>query len=302
MPLPHDTAKAKINLFLHITGRRNDGYHFVDSLAVFAHAADRISLIELPHKTQTTIATLTIDGPYAASLTDCRNNLITRAATLLHQTAHQHGYHLSSLKPVSFHLHKSLPVASGIGGGSADAACALRLLSHYWHLPPELASQIASQLGADVAVCLHQRPSRMEGIGDILSPISSMPPMGMILVNPGVSVSTSSIFTRLAQSEKRPKSADLSFPHEGWRTLADLIAFLQKTENDLQPHAIAQEPIIQTVLETLHTLPDVAFVRMSGSGATCFALFENTELAEKAHHILKQQSHTYAWWSWVGTA
>lgn len=301
MVLLNDTAHAKINLFLHITGRRDDGYHLVDSLAIFAGAADQLSLDNATND-EGTLATLTIDGPFASRLTHEDDNLITRAAQLLYNTARQHGHDGASMLPVTFHLHKALPVASGIGGGSADAACALRLLSHYWQVPHNVVVDLAPQLGADVPVCLTQQATRMEGIGDVLTPVPPLPSMGMLLVNPGVAVSTPSIFKRLATTGGIPERAPLSFPKDGWHSIHDLVAFLNTTNNDLQPHAIAQEPVIQTVLDTLADLPDVRFVRMSGSGATCFALFDTEEAAQNAHHSLSTKPETQKWWSWAGQA
>lgn len=300
MVLLHDTAHAKINLFLHMTGRRDDGYHFVDSIAIFAGAADRLSL-DNASSIDGEIAALTLDGPFSSGLTEEKDNLITRAAQLLYNTARQHGHDAAAMLPITFHLHKSLPIASGIGGGSADAACALRLLCNYWQIPHEQAIQIAPKLGADVAVCLAQHATRMEGIGEILTPIPSLPPIGMILVNPGVPVSTPAIFKRLAETSGIPKRDPLSLPAEGWHSIHDLVAFLKTTDNDLQPHAIAQEPIIQTVLDTLQKLPGVRFTRMSGSGATCFALFDNEAAAHIAYQELLRSEHAPSWWCWSGS-
>ncbi|MXV44889.1 4-(cytidine 5'-diphospho)-2-C-methyl-D-erythritol kinase [Saccharibacter sp. 17.LH.SD] len=299
MPLLHDEAHAKINLFLHVTGRRDDGYHLLDSLAVFAGAADHLSL-KRTHPVDSDIATLSIDGRFAAGLQSNKDNLITQAARLLHEAAIREGQNASSLLPVHFQLTKELPVASGIGGGSADAACALRLLCRYWQIPFEIAIQQAPQLGADVPVCLKQRPKRMEGIGDILTPAPPLPNMGMLLVNPGVSVSTPSIFKRLAQTTGLQERSTLSFPKEGWNSLHALISFLRETANDLQPHAIVQEPIIQTVLDLLETLPNARFARMSGSGATCFALFETPDDALAAQKTLSHTTQSHNWWHWAG--
>lgn len=294
MALHQDTAHAKINLFLHVTGRREDGYHLLDSLAVFAGAGDQVSLSSTGSNTEDT---LSITGPFSEGLEANSSNLVLKAARALRHAQNKTN---QTLPAASLKLEKHLPVASGIGGGSADAACALRLLTHFWNLPQETAITVAPSLGADVPVCLMQKATRMEGIGEILTPAPALPEMGMILVNPGVSVSTPSIFKRLAATGGITPRPPLSFPAEGWPTLDALITFLRTTHNDLQPHAIAQEPVIATVLEQLSTLPKVRFSRMSGSGATCFALFDSAEHAIEAAQHLAQQDASRSWWHWAG--
>lgn len=294
MALLQDMAHAKINLFLHVTGRREDGYHLLDSLAVFAGAGDHVTLSATTPDDEDS---LTVQGPFSEGLEADSNNLVLKAARSLR---HEMGATGRTLPAAVLRLEKHLPVASGIGGGSADAACALRLLTRYWHLPADMATRAAPTLGADVPVCLVQKATRMEGIGDILTPAPSLPEMGIMLVNPGVSVSTPSIFRRLAATGGITVRPSLSFPEAGWPTLDALIAFLQTTENDLQPHAIAQEPVIATVLEKLAALPDVRFSRMSGSGATCFALFNSAEKATEAARHLARQNAARGWWHWAG--
>lgn len=294
MALLQDMAHAKINLFLHVTGRREDGYHLLDSLAVFAGAGDRVTLSAIAPDDEDS---LTLQGPFSEGLEADSNNLVLKAAKALR---HEMGIIGRTLPAASLLLEKHLPVASGIGGGSADAACALRLLTRYWHLPEDIAPRAAPSLGADVPVCLAQKATRMEGIGDILTPAPSLPEMGILLVNPGVSVSTPSIFKRLAATGGITARTPLAFPTEGWATLEDLVAFLSTTENDLQPHAIAQEPVIAAVLEQLASLPHVRFSRMSGSGATCFALFDSAENATEAARHLKRQEAARHWWHWAG--
>ncbi|MBA5727506.1 4-(cytidine 5'-diphospho)-2-C-methyl-D-erythritol kinase [Bombella mellum] len=288
-----DMAHAKINLFLHVTGRREDGYHLLDSLAVFAGAGDRVTLSAASGDEDS----LTLHGPFSEGLEADDNNLVLRAAKALR---HEIGTTGRTLPAAALRLEKHLPVASGIGGGSADAACALRLLARHWQLPDDMAPRAAPTLGADVPVCLVQKATRMEGIGDILTPAPALPEMGILLVNPGVSVSTPSIFRRLAATGGITPRPALSFPETGWPTLASLIAFLDTTENDLQPHAIAQEPVIATVLERLAALPDVRFSRMSGSGATCFALFDSADKAMAAARHLAGQDCAHGWWHWAG--
>lgn len=295
MVLHQDTAHAKINLFLHVTGRRDDGYHLLDSLAIFAGAGDELSLSAAPSSQKN--ESLILQGPFSKGLEADDNNLVLRAATALR--AHHEG-DKEALPAALLQLDKYLPIASGIGGGSADAACALRLLTRYWGLSSEAAVAIAPTLGADVPVCLQQKATRMEGIGEILTTAPALPKMGIMLVNPGVSVSTPTIFKRLAATGGPRARAALSFPTEGWPTIDALVTFLNGTENDLQPHAIAQEPIIATVLEHLAQLPQVRFNRMSGSGATCFALFDTPHAAQEAARHLTQHPVAKTWWCWAG--
>lgn len=294
-----DTAHAKINLFLHVTGRRNDGYHLLDSLAVFAGAGDELTLSSADENAQ---HNLTIQGPFSALLSkdEDSDNLVLKAARALQTEAQRNGISLDALPAADIILEKHLPVASGIGGGSADAACALRLLCQFWHIDLQHAHTVAPTLGADVPVCLAQQATRMEGIGEILTPSPALPSMGMLLVNPGVSVSTPSIFKRLAITNGITKRPPLSLPRDGWNTLEELVTFLRTTGNDLQAHAIAQEPVISTVIDLLHTLPGVHFSRMSGSGATCFALFKSASEAQKASQILAAHPASKSWWQWAG--
>lgn len=294
MVLHQDMAHAKINLYLHVTGRREDGYHLLDSLAVFAGAGDRLYLSPA---TQGHEEHLTVQGPFSEGLEANGDNLVLKAARGLRQAQRDTG---DTFPAASLLLEKHLPIASGIGGGSADAACALRLLTRFWQLPSETALRVAPTLGADVPVCLVQKATRMEGIGEILTAAPPLPTMGMILVNPGVSVSTPSIFKRLAATGGIKTRGPLSLPKEGWPTLDALITFLKQTDNDLQPHAIAQEPVIATVLEHLAALPGVRFSRMSGSGATCFALFDSADCALKAAEHLAEQHTARTWWHWAG--
>ncbi|MDF7673838.1 4-(cytidine 5'-diphospho)-2-C-methyl-D-erythritol kinase [Acetobacteraceae bacterium ESL0709] len=293
-----DTAPAKINLYLHITGRREDGYHLLDSLAVFAGAGDRLSLIRHDKPDITETATLTLTGPFSEGLKMEPDNLVLRAAHFLKQKALD--VTKCSLPPVAFTLEKNLPVSSGIGGGSADAACALRLLTRYWELPLSLASEIAPFLGADVPVCLNTFAQRMENIGDHLSPAPRIPSLGMILVNPGVAVSTPVIFKDLNLPKGVSAPTTTQLPAHGWENAKAFAAFLETTRNDLQPPAIRQVPVIKDVLHALSALPEVLFARMSGSGATCFALFETAEKAFLARETLMKQQESKGWWCWAG--
>ena len=269
-----EPAPAKVNLFLHITGRRADGYHLLDSLAVFAGVGD-VLRGEVAGELN-----LEVCGPFAAGLSGEPDNLVLRAARAL-------GSHGARLV-----LEKNLPVASGIGGGSADAAAALRLLCRLWRLaPPDLAA-IALALGADVPVCLVSRPSRMGGVGERLDATPRLPPCGLVLVNPGVAVATADVF--------RARRGDWSPPAElppGWANAALMARDLRALRNDLEPSAIALQPVIGEVISALAAVPGCHLARMSGSGATCFGLFDDPVEAEAAAVRLRRPN----WWTWGGS-
>lgn len=284
-----ETAYAKINLYLHVTGKREDGYHLLDSLVVFPDVGDCLTIIDsAPHQKEH--VSLHITGPFSDSLqtTDPSNNLIIKAAHKLIESVHH------TLPPVTVCLEKNLPVASGIGGGSSDAAATLRLLIRHWNLTlsEQKLSEIAIQLGADVPVCITPIPQRMEGIGEVLSQVSGIPPFGMILVNHGEAVSTADIFrARHAEFSKR---TDLS---PNFASIDLFIDTLSQLTNDLEAPACVLNPKIATVLKTIKELPSCRLARMSGSGATCFGLFNTVEQAVKASKLLSQH---YPWWIWGG--
>nr|WP_294914917.1 4-(cytidine 5'-diphospho)-2-C-methyl-D-erythritol kinase [uncultured Neokomagataea sp.] len=280
----HDTAHAKINLFLHVTGRRPDGYHLLDSLAVFAGAGDRLSAERHDNTCQ-----LSITGPFAPGLSASADNLVLKAAHALRQKAGiTQGVHLT--------LEKNLPVASGIGGGSADAASALRLLATLWEVDPALLPSIAPTLGADVPVCLEQAPTRMLGIGEILKTAPPLPQGGILLANPGIGVSTPDIFRRFSHAGgPQPRTAPALPTH--WENMQHLASVLAYTTNDLQPPAVSLAPIINETLKAIATLPNCLLSRMSGSGATCFGLFPT---AEDAHTAARALQEHHNWWIWGG--
>lgn len=255
-----ETARAKINLALHVTGRRGDGYHVLDSLVVFPDIADRLSL------EQAAAPELRLEGPFASALEGpAQENLVFKA---VHRFAETSG----TSPDVRLTLEKNLPVASGIGGGSADAAAALRLMERFTGqpLPQQQRRHLALSLGADVPVCLDQKPTRMSGIGDLLTPAPAMPPAGIVLVNPMEAVSTPAVFKAMTKRD------NLSLPNlpDRFADLDALCAYLAETRNDMQAAAEALCPAITDVIAALNALPDVLFARMSGSGATCFALCE----------------------------
>ena len=227
---------------------------------------------------------LRIDGPFGGVLRAEPDNLVLRAARAL---AAERGIEPAA----SLHLAKHLPVASGIGGGSADAAAALRLLARLWNVEGAGVA-LATGLGADVPVCLASRPARMAGIGEIVSAAPSMPDCGIVLVNPGIAVSTPAIFrARAAEFSPAP-----SLP-AAWPDFAGFIAALAATRNDLEPPALALCPPIGDVLAALRSERGCALARMSGSGATCFGLFPTADMAARAAAALRRPG----WWSWGGS-
>ena len=257
-------APAKVNLTLHVTGQRGDGYHLLDSLVVFCGIGDWVSA-------QVSAAlTLEISGPQAHLLRVHDENLVLRAArAMATQHGRQHGAALT--------LDKHLPVASGIGGGSADAAATLRVLARLWAMPVPDAATVLT-LGADVPVCLSGHPARMRGIGDRVDAVAGLPEMHIVLVNPGVAVPTPAVFQALA-TKQNPAMPD-KMPH--WTDAADLAAWLASQRNDLQGPACAQAPVIETVLAAVAAQKGAMIARMSGSGATCFGLFASAALANQA--------------------
>lgn len=272
-------APAKVNLFLHVTGRRGDGYHLLDSLVVFpgigdeveARAADGISLA--------------IDGEEAGALAGEADNLVLRAA---HALAREAG-----IAPrAELRLRKRLPVASGIGGGSADAAAALRVLDALWGtgLGEARLARLALGLGADVPACVASVPARMGGVGEILSAAPVLPGFGMVLANPRVALPTPAVFA----ARRGGFSAPAVLP-AGWTDAAAMARDLAALSNDLQAPAIGLCPAIAQALEAIAALPGCLLARMSGSGATCLGLFADPPAAVLAAATLPR-----TWWRWGG--
>lgn len=268
-------APAKINLYLHVIGRRDDGYHLLDSLVVFAGVGDRLTVSPADG------LSLSVSGHFAAGLQNEGDNLVLRAARALAADA---GVPATG----RLVLEKNLPVASGIGGGSADAAATLRLLCRFWMLQPDRDAlhRIARRVGADVPACLDSRPALMSGIGDILAPAPVLPDFGIVLIHPGVAVSTPSVF--------RARTGAFSDP--AVLAAGDLVATLRTTRNDLEPPARMLAPVIGEVLDTLAAIPRCLLARMSGSGATCFGLFDTPAVAEAAAKAILRDE----WWVWGG--
>ncbi|NTE58223.1 4-(cytidine 5'-diphospho)-2-C-methyl-D-erythritol kinase [Agrobacterium tumefaciens] len=269
-----EAAPAKINLALHVTGQRADGYHLLETLVTFTEAGDSIRIRDADADT------FSISGPFGDLLRagDGGDNLVTRARDRLRDALAATG---RSGRPVAIHLEKNLPVASGIGGGSADAAATLRALLRHWHVtvePEELAA-IALTLGADVPMCLASRPLIARGIGEEIEPVTDLPCLFLVLANPLKAVSTPDIFRRL-QSKTNPRLP--AHATIGW------MDFLAQSRNDLQPAAQALLPEIGEVIELL-SQEGAALVRMSGSGATCFGVFHSFDAAQDAETSLRKK-------------
>ncbi len=271
-------APAKLNLFLHVVGRRDDGYHLLDSLVVFAAVGDRVTA------TESESLGLAIDGPFAAGLAAGDDNLVRRAARRLAEAA--------GVAPrAALRLDKRLPVASGIGGGSADAAAALKALQVLWGTRVEgpALRDLALGLGADVPVCLAGRPSFMGGIGDDLAVAPALPEAWVALVNPGVALSTPAVF--------KARCGDFSAPGRftgAPASVADLADLLRTRRNDLEAPARALAPAVGAALDALAARPGCLIARMSGSGATCLGLFA-TEAAARAAAEVIGRAET-GWW------
>jgi 4-diphosphocytidyl-2-C-methyl-D-erythritol kinase len=276
-----ERAPAKVNLTLRVIGRRPDGYHDLESLVVFASVGDGLTLAAGPR------LLLTVRGPTAGSSGALTDNLVLKAANALAER-------VRGLKGGRFVLSKRLPVAAGLGGGSADAAAALRLLARRNHLALDDGHlcDAARLTGADVPVCLDPRPRLMSGIGNLLSPPLELPRLAGVLVNPRVAVPTKGVFEKLA-APRVVRAAKVSEDYPP-TDRASLIEYLADRGNDLELPAIALQPVVAEVLEAFRRLPGCRLARMSGSGATCFALFDNTKAAAAAARALRERKPD--WW------
>jgi len=275
-----EKAPAKINLTLRVLDRRADGYHELESLVAFAGVGDALTFAPGG------ALTLAVSGPTAQAVGDNADNLVLKAARALAER-------IAGLTLGSFALSKRLPVAAGLGGGSADAGAALRLLARANGIAlddPRL-MQAAQATGADVPVCLDPKPRLMRGVGDVLSDPLDLPRLFAVLVNPGVAVSTRDVFAALNLAS-RPTSGGGSSSSplvlEGWGgEPTAFVTALAKDRNDLEAPAIELEPAIAEVLSVLHGLPGCRLARMSGSGATCFGLFPTNAAAAAAARTLR---------------
>lgn len=275
------SAPAKINLALHVTGRRADGYHELESLVVFADIADRLRISSSP------VDQFSVSGPFAKDLDDGQDNLVSKAI----EAFRKHWPQFADSR-FAVELEKNLPIAAGIGGGSADAAAMLRYLAQAndIDLADEKLRDVALTLGADVPVCLMSEPSVMRGIGDRVERLAVFPDCHLVLVNPLLPVSTPEIFKNL-QSTENPGLPNLPERFADARHLAEWLA---DTRNDLTKPAIELVPIIGELIETLGDHPECLLARMSGSGATLFGLFESAKAAQQAERMMKEE-HPECW-------
>jgi 4-diphosphocytidyl-2-C-methyl-D-erythritol kinase len=288
-----ETGRAKVNLTLRVVGRRTDGYHEIESLVAFADCADRLTMVPGAPMHLNTV------GPLAQSCGDSADNLVLKAARLL-------GERVPNLRFGEFTLEKVLPVAAGIGGGSADAAAALRVLARANGLPMEdpRIIEAAEMTGADVPVCLASRACVMTGIGETLMPVA-VPNLPCVMVNPRVAVSTKDVFQELGlrNGELLVGAADVMIEAaewpEGGTSIRDWLETLAIGRNDLEAPAVRIQPVVSEVLSSLRNADGAALARMSGSGATCFALFENSADALRASQKI-QLDHP-EWWVHAGT-
>jgi len=272
-------ARAKVNLWLNVVGRRADGYHLLDSLVAFTDLADEIEVAPSDR------LTLSVAGPLASAISEeGDNNLVLKAARLLAD-------HASVAPRVALGLTKRIPVAAGLGGGSADAAATLQALIDLWRvaLPVEELFDLAARLGADVPMCLAGRAALASGVGERLAPAPPLPSCAILLVNPRMALPTPDVFKarRGAFSEPRPLHP--------WTDLESFAAALAERGNDLTDAAITLRPVVADVLAFLRKGDGAYHTGMSGSGATCFALYESVELANRAAARLPT-----SWWHHAG--
>lgn len=264
-------APAKINLTLHVTGQRADGYHLLDSLVVFADVGDRVEVAPGDG------LSLTIDGPMAAGVPLGEDNLVLRAARLI------------GCDDAAIRLTKNLPMAAGIGGGSSDAAATLRALARLTGRPLPGREALLT-LGADLPVCMEAVPQRMRGIGEVIERVPPLPPVWLVLANPGVHLPTPAVFRALERKDGAPMPQPLS----AFADAAVLAGFLQDQRNDLEAPAVSLAPVIGEALRGLAAQQDCLLSRMSGSGATCFGLFAGAAAADRAGAALRQSNPN--WW------
>jgi 4-diphosphocytidyl-2-C-methyl-D-erythritol kinase len=276
-------APAKVNLYLHLIGTRADAYHLVDSLVAFADIGDRITA------RPAAALSLEIDGPQAASLAGLgEDNLVLRAARLLAD-------HAGVAAHVALYLQKNLPVAAGVGGGSSDAAAALRALCALWQVAIGEADllRLGARLGADVPACLYAGAAWIGGIGEQIEPAPLLPPVGIVLANPRIALPTAAVF-----AARRGPFGDAGRFAPMPQDAGGLVRVLGSRRNDLTEAAIGLVPEIGAVLAALAQLPGALIARMSGSGATCFALFANRAQAERARAALATAEPR--WWCATG--
>lgn len=265
-------APAKVNLYLHITGKRANGYHELDSLAVFTEFGDMLEF------SAADTLSLIVHGAFASAIDTSSGNLVLRAAEALRRTA-------NISQGAKIILTKNIPVGAGLGGGSSDAAATLIALNQFWQLnfPLKQLAEIGLPLGSDIPVCLAGKPARIRGIGEQVDPVSMPTSLWMLLVTPNKPLLTAEVYKHF----KGPFSASVpSVP-------TDILA-LRPLNNDLQMPATALMPVIGDIIKAIAGTPDCKLARMSGSGAACFGLYETEQTARRAQDVIKQSQP--GWW------
>jgi len=280
-----EIAPAKVNLSLHVLSRRLDGYHDIESLSVFPEFGDLVSAVASPNG-QTG---LTLDGEFADQLnrhSRPRDNLVTRAEDALLRVSGKR------LRPVHLALTKRIPIAAGLGGGSADAAATLRLLNRIWglKLSDDRLAVIGLELGADVPMCVASRPVVATGKGERLTPATGIPPLPLVLVNPGIPVSTPAVFSQIEEAERPPMHP---LPAR-FDSVIDFVVWLRQTRNDLSEPTKTVTGLAEQAVNTLSSDSDCLFARMSGSGPQAFGIFAKVSNAERAVEKIRRQRPN--WW------
>jgi len=270
-------APAKLNLYLHVVGRRANGFHLLDTLMVFAELGDRISVVPADD------LSLSVEGPFAESLPEMvDDNLVIRAAHALADAAGRPA-------TARISLTKNLPVSAGLGSGSSDAAATLKALARLWQIPDDAVDlyEVGLGLGADVPACIHARPAFIGGIGEEIEDAPPLPQLDLLLVNPGIEVATASVFGARKGGFSPPAVFE-----ESPKDMRDLARLLEDRENDLTDGAIGLCSAIETILAAIEDSAGCRLARMSGSGATCFGLFDDRETADRAAETMQDTG----WW------
>jgi 4-diphosphocytidyl-2-C-methyl-D-erythritol kinase len=272
-------APGKVNLALHVTGRREDGYHLLDSIAVFADIGDRVEIAAADE------ISLNVTGPFAAHAPGGPADLAWRAASAFFD-------HTGLAAAASIRVEKNIPAGAGLGGGSADAAAVLLGLNELFdtQVPDEELAELGLRLGADVPMCLAGKALRARGVGEEIVPLDGWPSLPMVLIWPGVSVSTAEVFRTMTRRDNPP----LPDPPGGTSPTA-LVNWLQNTRNDLEPPALRIAPAVREALDALRATEGCLLARMSGSGSGCFGLYADREAADRAAAEIGRREP--AWWS-----
>lgn len=281
-----ELAPTKVNLALHVTGRRPDGYHNIETLAVFADYADIVTAAPSSDNRMR----LAVKGPFAKKLAEnstAGDNLAIKAASELMRASGRR-----DLSPVTLRLTKRIPIGAGLGGGSADAAATLRLLNRTWNLNLDLGklAEIGVRLGADVPMCLASLPLVARGVGERLTPATGIPALPIVLAHPGVPVDTGKVFAALEQAERSP----LPPLPPRFGAVLDVIFWLRRARNDLAEPAAKVERAAAAPAKVIMSDPECLFARMTGSGSAAYGIFVSLEAAERAAERIREARP--GWW------